>query len=132
MITSLFPRKCRSVLSSLICCIYQCGRHRGTIILSLSLVFVSSNSMFPCSFYQLMNFIYWMNLVKFWSICHFKILELEYSPHQKNLSHVLSWKKNLPACLHVWLRLESTNHQKIGEIIKALQICKRSTQTASL
>ena len=41
-------------------------------------------------------------------------------------------KKNLPARLHVYLRLESTNHKKIGEIIKALQICKRSTQTTSL
>ena len=40
--------------------------------------------------------------------------------------------KNLPARLHAYLRLESINHQKIGEAIKALQICKRSTQTASL
>ena len=41
-------------------------------------------------------------------------------------------KKNLPACLYVYLWLESTNHKKIGEINKALQICKRFTQTASL
>ena len=41
-------------------------------------------------------------------------------------------KKNLPARLHVYLRLESTNHKKIGEIILALQICKRSTQTGSV
>ena len=39
--------------------------------------------------------------------------------------------KNLSVCLHAYLRLESTNQQKIGEIIKALQICKRLTQTAS-
>ena len=32
----------------------------------------------------------------------------------------------------LYLRLESTNHRTIGEIIKALQICKRSTPTASL
>ena len=31
--------------------------------------------------------------------------------------------KNLPAHLHVYLSLESSNHKKIGEIIKALQIC---------
>ena len=40
--------------------------------------------------------------------------------------------KNLSARLHAYLRLESTNHQKIGELIKALQICKRLMQTASL
>ena len=40
--------------------------------------------------------------------------------------------KNLSVFLHPYLRLESTNHQKIGETIKALQICKRLTQTASL
>ena len=40
--------------------------------------------------------------------------------------------KKVSARLHVYLRLESMNHQKIGEIIKALQICKQSTQTASL
>ena len=40
--------------------------------------------------------------------------------------------KNLSAHLHKYLRLESTNHQKIGDIIKALQICKRLSQTASL
>ena len=32
--------------------------------------------------------------------------------------------KKVSARLHVYLRVESTNHQKIGEIIKALQICK--------
>ena len=31
--------------------------------------------------------------------------------------------KNLPAHLHVYFSLESSNHKKIGEIIKALQIC---------
>ena len=37
------------------------------------------------------------------------------------VGHLLSCKKkNLPARLHVYHRLESTNHQKIGEIIKAL------------
>ena len=41
-------------------------------------------------------------------------------------------KKNLPVRLHVYLRLKSTNHQKIDDTIKALQICKRLTQTAFL
>ena len=40
--------------------------------------------------------------------------------------------KNLSVRLHAYLRLESTKHQKIGEINKALQICKRLTQTASV
>ena len=40
--------------------------------------------------------------------------------------------KKISARLHVYLRLESTNHQKIREITKARQICKQSTQTASL
>ena len=39
--------------------------------------------------------------------------------------------KNLSVCLHAYLRLESTNYQKIGEKNKALQIFKRLTQTAS-
>ena len=39
--------------------------------------------------------------------------------------------KKVSTRLHVYLRLESTNHQKIGEIFKALQICKSSTQTTS-
>ena len=41
-------------------------------------------------------------------------------------------EKKLPARLHVYLRFESTNHKKIGKMIKALQICKQSTQTACL
>ena len=40
--------------------------------------------------------------------------------------------KKVSARLRVYLRLESTNHQKIGEIIEALQIHKSLTQTASL
>ena len=40
--------------------------------------------------------------------------------------------KNLPVRFMAYLRLESTEHKKIGETIKALQICKRLTQTASL
>ena len=40
--------------------------------------------------------------------------------------------KKVSARLQVYFRVESTNHQKIGEIIKALQICKQSTQTAFL
>ena len=38
-------------------------------------------------------------------------------------------EKNLSACLHVYLMFKSTNHQKIGGIIKALQIFKRSRQS---
>ena len=45
---------------------------------------------------------------------------------------LLSSKKNLPARLYAYLRVDSTDHQKIGEIIKALRICKQSTQTAFL
>ena len=50
---------------------------------------------------------------------------------KENVSYYLA-NKNLPAHLHVYLSLESSNHKKIGEIIKALQICKRTTQNASL
>ena len=40
--------------------------------------------------------------------------------------------KKVSARLHVYLRLDSRNHQRIGDSIEALQICKQSTQTASL
>ena len=66
-----------------------------------------------------------MGLAKKWSLA--TIEGLQNDPFQYYLGG-----KNLSACLHAYLRLESTNHQKIGEIIKALQICKRLTQTASL
>ena len=40
--------------------------------------------------------------------------------------------KNLSAHFDVYLRLYLTNPKKIGDEIKALQICKLSTQTASI
>ena len=40
--------------------------------------------------------------------------------------------KNLSAHFDVYLRLYLTNPKKIGDEIKALQICKQSAQTASL
>ena len=48
------------------------------------------------------------------------------------IPHYYLGRKNHSVCLHAYLRLESTNHKKICETIKALPICKRLTQTASL
>ena len=56
----------------------------------------------------------------------------EFLFHIYQIDYYYLRNKKVSTRLHVYLRLESMNHQKIGEIIKALQICKQSTQTASL